>query len=86
MFNQAFNNGNITFEDGVLQITNYDELEKEFNKRMAIQSTTDKSYRAFLDEIYKFKTTQDYTKSQLLLPPMLESPKVFEDLKKENIE
>ena len=60
-------------------------MEKEFNKRMAIQSTTDKSYRTFLDEIYKFKRTPPipYDSNQLYLPPIsLESPAI--DIKAEN--
>ena len=52
---------------------------------MAIQSTTDRSYRTYLDEIYKFKKTQKLLPAPK--PDILEAPDLdIETVKRENLE
>ena len=52
---------------------------------MAIQSTTDRSYRTYLDEIYKFKKTQKLLPAPR--PDNLEAPDLdIETVKRENLE
>jgi hypothetical protein len=34
-----------------------ENIQSEFNRRNAIQSTDNKSYRLFLDQLYKYKYT-----------------------------
>jgi hypothetical protein len=50
LFQQSFNGSmHVDSEIEETEIINYDQLENEFNKRMAIQSTSNQSYKTFLD-------------------------------------
>lgn len=44
---------NLEDEDG----QDLENIQSEFNRRNAIQSTDNKSYRLFLDQLYKYKYT-----------------------------
>jgi hypothetical protein len=52
MFSEVFNIGDVEGSN-----TNIENLQAEFNRRNAIQNTNDKSYRLFLDQLYKYKYT-----------------------------
>ena len=50
-----------------------ENIQAEFNRRNAIQSTDNKSYRLFLDQLYKYKYTlknddTDYSLESLIAP------------------